>query len=152
MIWKIILAIWLMGAVVADLRTYKIPNWFCACMAVNGYGIQIILFRMKGVMDSTYGMLIAFLILFGFFALGVLGAGDVKLVCAVGTFAGHGIWRMLLYICAISGLAAVGKLLLRAGSWRWNKTVVADGTNRNYTRMHMSIPILLAGLLYMTGG
>lgn len=103
-------------------------------------------------MDSIYGMLIAFLILFGFFVLGVLGAGDVKLVCAVGTFVGHGIWRMLLYICVISGLMAVGKLLLRAASRRWNKIIFTDAPDRNYMRMHMSIPILLAGLLYMTGG
>jgi len=151
-IWKIILAIWLTGAVVEDLRTYKIPNWFCVCMAVNGYVVQIILFGVKGVMDSIYGMLIAFLILFGFFVLGVLGAGDVKLVCAVGTFVGHGIWRMLLYICVISGLMAVGKLLLRAASRRWNKIIFTDAPDRNYMRMHMSIPILLAGLLYMTGG
>ena len=55
-------------------------------------------------------MLIGFATLYGLFWIRVLGAGDVKLFCAIGAFMGKEVWNVLLYTCIFAGGLAVGKL------------------------------------------
>ena len=72
-------------------------------------------------------MLIGFATLYGLFWIRVLGAGDVKLFCAIGAFMGKEVWNVLLYTC-----------------------IFAERTEG--VRMHMSVPILLGYIAYVTGG
>lgn len=141
MIWKIIFGLWLTGAVVADLSTYKIPNRLCLCMAVNGVAMQLYLHGAKGMIDACIGMGIPFAVLFVLFVARVLGAGDIKLLSAAGTFVGAGIGSVLLYTCICAGVMAVLKLIWVARSNR--------NRERTATRMHMSVPIACGCVIYM---
>lgn len=55
-------------------------------------------------------MLIGFATLYGLSWIRVLGAGDVKLFCAIGAFMGKEVWNVLQYTCIFAGGLAVGKL------------------------------------------
>ena len=161
MIWKIIFGLWLTGAVVADLSTYKIPNRLCLCMAVNGVAMQLYLHGAKGMIDAGIGMGIPFAVLFVLFVARVLGAGDIKLLSAAGTFVGTGIGPVLLYTCICAGVTAVLKLIWVVCSNRkkecteWGKQSGTAGLwerlagVKTATRMHMSVPIACGCVIYM---
>lgn len=150
-IWKIILAIWLFGAVAGDLRTYKIPNRYCLCMAVSGVMLQGYLYGSAGIREAWMGAIIPFFILFGFFLIRVIGAGDVKLLCAAGVYAGADIWKILKYACLAAGVVAVIKRVLDVQK-RSRNPIVVHINKKRYTCMHMSVPIAVGYVWYVMEG
>ena len=80
-------------------------------MAGNGLLAQWYAHGVEGLLESGRGMLVGVMVLFGLFAIRVLGAGDVKLVGAVGTFVGNRIWDVLLCICFMTGVIAVCRMI-----------------------------------------
>lgn len=150
-IWNIILGIWLLGAVVVDLRTYKIPNRFCLCMIGCGFLLQGYAHGVEGLLAGGQGMLIGFATLYGLFWIRVLGAGDVKLFCAIGAFMGKEVWNVLQYTCIFAGGLAVGKLAVILAKRR-KMPFLSEAERTEGVRMHMSVPILLGYIAYVTGG
>ena len=88
-------------------------------------------------------MLIGFATLYGLFWIRVLGAGDVKLFCAIGA--------LLLYTCIFAGGLAVGKLAVILAKRR-KMPFLSEAERTEGVRMHMSVPILLGYIAYVTGG
>jgi len=88
MFLEIVLLLVLFVAVVSDYRTGKIPN----LLIINGIIIALLYHSYMGGLDSVWfafkGFFIGIFILFIPFALGWMGAGDVKLLGVVGCFAG----------------------------------------------------------------
>lgn len=76
----IILYCILLISVFIDMRKGKIPNW----LIVSGSMIGII-FACQSIAQLVQVMIV-FLILFPFFAIGALGAGDVKCFCMIGLY------------------------------------------------------------------
>jgi len=110
-------------AAVHDLRTYTIPNWLCAAVALlfvvhalsTPYPVNWINSLIAGVM-----MFLAGLALFG---ANLMGGGDVKLMVALGLWTGlHSIMQFLL----VTSLAG-GVLALVIGSRHWFSRVPASG-------------------------
>ncbi|WP_371190247.1 prepilin peptidase [Thalassotalea ponticola] len=66
-----------------DLRFRRIPNILCIAALFVGLVLQFVYNGISGLVDGLLCVGLAFLILFPFFALRVLGAGDVKLMIAV---------------------------------------------------------------------
>jgi prepilin peptidase CpaA len=97
----IVLLISLAGCIV-NLRTRHIPNvltFGSAAAALIFYGVTG---GVHGLLAAGGGMLIATLIFFGPFALGGLGAGDVKLLAALGAWLGP---MTALWLAAYTAMA-----------------------------------------------
>jgi prepilin peptidase CpaA len=78
----------LLIAAAGDLRTRKIPNWLAVLLIFSGLAQGALAHAGPGVGMSGAGILVAPLIPFVLFAIGAMGAGDVKLMAGVGAWLG----------------------------------------------------------------
>lgn len=118
-----VLALGLGTAVLTDLRTRRIPNWLTAGMAAAGFGIAVGGGAVTP-MQAALGMVIGLLLMLPGHVIGATGAGDVKLMAAVGAVVGTSIVRVFLYTAVAGGLFAIAVALRRG---RLSRTV-ADAT------------------------
>jgi prepilin peptidase CpaA len=88
---------------VSDVRARRIPNWL-------SYGSLAIALALRGILGSWHGleqalggMLVGGGIFFVLFLVGGMGAGDVKLMAAVGAWAGLKQSGSLLLATALAG-------------------------------------------------
>ena len=84
----IIVLITVAVSVYTDLKTRKIYNAVVAPAALAGLAINTFYLRLAGLIFSLQGLGLGFGLLFVLFALGGFGAGDVKLVSAIGALKG----------------------------------------------------------------
>jgi prepilin peptidase CpaA len=97
--------------VATDLHQRRIPNWLIAMMFVLGISLNTIYLGGIGTRMALGGILTGTLILIPFFALGGMGAGDVKFLAGVGSFLGPwgvavaGMYTLLLG--GVLGLAVI---------------------------------------------
>lgn len=82
---------------VHDLLTRRIPNWLTFPAVGLGLAAQLWLAGWGGLLDGFLGLLVGFALFFPIYASGYMGAGDVKLQMAVGTWLG---WKPCLYVAA----------------------------------------------------
>jgi prepilin peptidase CpaA len=82
----LILALVFIVALYFDLRFQRIPNWLCAITLIIGFIVQPYFSGWAGLLNAFLGSGLALLLLFPAFALKMLGAGDVKLMIAIGSF------------------------------------------------------------------
>ncbi len=61
----------------------------------------------EGIKDSVIGVIIPVAVLFILFLLRFLGAGDIKLLSAVGAFTGIGILKIILYAFISGGVISI---------------------------------------------
>ena len=76
------------GAVWMDLRTRRIANEWIITAWIAGLVTQLIRYGAAGVGIFLFGMLFPILALYILFYFHMLGAGDIKLLSAVGGFLG----------------------------------------------------------------
>jgi prepilin peptidase CpaA len=118
------------GAAVFDIRYRRIPNWLsvsgaAAGLLLNaflvGHGDQV--FSLDGLVFALKGLGAGFGVYLFFYLLHAMGAGDVKLMAAVGAVVG---WRDWVGICIITALVggvaaiAISALRKRLGKTFWN--------------------------------
>lgn len=102
-------------ACVLDLRNRRIPN----SVTLGGAGLGLLYGAVMqgptGILQAVLGWLAGLLVFLPFFALGGLGAGDVKLLACLGTWIGPSmaLWTAL-YTALAGGVMAV-ILALSAG-------------------------------------
>lgn len=96
-------------ACVTDVRARRIPNRLVAVIAVAGLVFSgVAVGGWLAVGKSLLGVALGFGIWIVFYAIGVLGAGDVKLAAAAGAWLGvGGIWRASLVAAVAGGALAV---------------------------------------------
>ena len=112
--------------VASDLRTLRIPNAITAPAILTGFALNAWQSGSTGLLGSLGGFALAIALLFAPFALGGVGAGDVKMMGAVGAFLGpHLVLQSLFVGLVLGGVFAVVRLagspLLRekiGASWR----------------------------------
>jgi len=96
-----------------DVRTRRIPNW----LTFGGAGVALaghwFLGGTQGLIQSAEGWLVGVALFFPMFLLRGMGAGDVKLLGAVGAFLGPmgAVWAALFSVLAGGVLAIV------VGAW-----------------------------------
>jgi prepilin peptidase CpaA len=110
-----LLAIVLFLAVYLDIQTSRIPNWLTFTAMGNALLIHIWLEGIQGAIFSLSGLATGLILFLTLYFWGPMGAGDVKLMAAVGAMVGP-------YGAFISGLLAVivgGIYALAAMFYEW---------------------------------
>ena len=103
LVTQVVLVLIVMTAGIYDLRYRRIPNWLVLVGLVLGFGLNTFLFGLSGLGLSLKGMGLALLIYFPLYLLRAMGAGDAKLMAAVGAIFGPGNWIMLFMVTAVLG-------------------------------------------------
>lgn len=85
-----------------DLRDRKIPNLLCGPAMLAGMAMHTMLGGWRGLGDSSFAGLIAAAVSLIFWIAGGMGAGDVKLMAAIGCITGIFPLRMVLVSTAIA--------------------------------------------------
>jgi|SRR5579864_9189638 prepilin peptidase CpaA len=121
-IWGIAIALTLLAGWI-DWRSRRLPNW----LTVSGFSIGIIVnatfFRWGGVKDALIGAGIPLAILLPVVLLRGLGAGDWKLMGALGAIVGRDeILHVLVVTIIFAGLIAFGQMV-------WQRRVLVTMRN-----------------------
>jgi prepilin peptidase CpaA len=106
----LIVALGLAAAVVIDVRTRRIPNPLTAGMALAGVGLAIAGAGLTPL-QALFGVLVGLAVMMPAHLIGATGAGDVKLVAAIGSLDGP---ALALKVCLYSAVAGGGLAVLVA--------------------------------------
>lgn len=92
-----------------DVRSCRIPNTLILAGAAVGFLLQGWAAGAGGVLAATYGLLVGLAILLPGYLMGFTGAGDAKLMAAIGTFLGPvGVLQAALISIFVGGIIAIG--------------------------------------------
>lgn len=102
-------------AALTDWRRHRIPNWLTYGALIVGLLLQYTFLDGEGVLTGLKGAGVGLIMFLPFYLTGGMGAGDVKLMAAVGTYLGP----MAVFTSACFALVAGGcvalYLILRSG-------------------------------------
>ncbi len=102
---------------ISDIRWYKIPNMLTFGLIVTGIVYHAVLPMGDGWLFSLAGFGFGFVVLAPLFALGGVGAGDVKLLAGIGSWVGlHDTVAIFLVFGILA--ATYSALVLIGGRWR----------------------------------
>jgi prepilin peptidase CpaA len=106
-----------------DFKIRRIPNW----LIVSGLICGVLLNSMQGasqLVQSMLGLLVGIAVLVLPFALGWIGAGDVKFFGVIGAILGVG-WlpRVFFYSALVAGIIAIGYLAFGLASFSRAKSL-----------------------------
>ena len=76
------------AAAVMDVQQHRIPNWLTYPVMLAGVLLRSYYFGWNGLLTAVGGCLLAGGIVFLFYAVRAMGAGDLKLLAALGSLAG----------------------------------------------------------------
>jgi len=107
-----------MVAAMIDIRSRRIPNALVLAAFLAGFAANAYVGGTEGLWRAAAGAGLAMLVYFPLFLLRGMGAGDVKLMMAVGALAGPRAWFWVFVIAAVSGAAAGVVLALSRGRLR----------------------------------
>lgn len=108
-----------------DLRTHRVPNWLNAALAAGGLTAHAVASGPSGLGFGAAGLLTGFGLLVALWLLGIMGAGDVKYMAALGAWLGP---QMTLYAVVIGGLVGgVMALAMIAVRGRWRESMFGIG-------------------------
>jgi prepilin peptidase CpaA len=111
--------IWLVSVTLAvaaliDGLKLKVPNWITFPMILSGWLYSGLWFGWEGLGWSVVGTVVGLALLLPAYAIGGMGAGDVKLLAGVGAWVGPTITFHAFCVSAIvGGLMAVAMVLWR---------------------------------------
>ncbi len=114
-----------------DIRYRRIPNWLVLPAWLAGFAVNVVLSRgWQGLALAGLGFGLAFLVYFPLYLLRAMGAGDVKLMAAIGALLGAVSWFYVFVLASVIG--AVSGIVLITFAGRIRKTcrnigyIVAD--------------------------
>lgn len=115
---ELILLPLVIGAAVYDMRYRRIPNWLNVTGAILGLAMNAWLIvdgrPWPGLFFSLKGLALGFGAYFMLYAIRAMGAGDVKLMAAVGALVGWEDWvGIFIFTAIIGGISAVVLALAR---------------------------------------
>lgn len=102
-ILKSVLVALVVTAAIYDFRFRRIPNWLNLSGIILGLGLNTLLFAQHGLFASSLGTLVPLFLYGPLYLLRAMGAGDVKLMMAVGSISGPQNWMGILVCTALSG-------------------------------------------------
>ncbi len=157
---NLIILIVLIGLVIAaikDMKTGKISNGYNLGFGLVGIACSLVTSGVKGLLTSLAGAVIPVVLLMVLFSKGVLGAGDIKLFSALGTFAGLEVIWLLVYSFLLCGLYGLVLMLVRFIGWlkvgRSKGTMICALTRgRHYTKVAFSVFMVGGYIWYLMKG
>jgi prepilin peptidase CpaA len=107
-----------------DIKQRRIPNWLTYPGIGLGFVLRGLLFGWKGLGSAVTGCLFVGGIMFLFYAVRAMGAGDVKLMAAIGSVVGPRQGVVVLLATAIcGGIMAIIYAVYRGRMWATLKNV-----------------------------
>jgi prepilin peptidase CpaA len=104
----------LLIAVITDVRYKKIPNILTFSGMIIAIGYHSLVRGLDGIIFSMEGLFLGMALLIAFYFAGGMGAGDVKLMGAIGGFLGpKGVFDAFLFSAIVGGIYAMVILQLR---------------------------------------
>ena len=111
-------AILVLGAI-GDVRSRRIPNRLVAVLAVSGLAFSVMQRpALAGALHGIEGLLVGLACWLPFYALGWLGAGDVKLFAAAGAWLGPMGSLQGAFIGALAGAVLAVLWMIRSQGFR----------------------------------
>ena len=119
-----------------DYRERRVPNWLNASIAVAGFAAQAWFAGWAGLGVGALGLLVGFAVLIVPWLMHGMGAGDVKLMMAIGVWFGP--WFAFIAFCVgavIGGVIAVTMILSTGRTWQAyaNLTTIMDKVSNRST-------------------
>src|SRR5271165_3189340 len=110
----LVAAIFAVVAAILDLRQHRIPNWLTYPGIILGFVFRGAFMGWKGLATALAGCLLAGGVMFLFFVVRAMGAGDVKIMAAIGAFVGpSNAVEVLLATAICGGVLAIAYALYR---------------------------------------
>jgi prepilin peptidase CpaA len=107
-------------AAIYDLRFRRIPNWLNLSGVILGLLLNTVFFARAGLIGAVLGIGFALMVYVPLYLIRGMGAGDVKLMAAVGAIAGP--WNWLGIFVATALLGGVVSLVFVALKRRFHQT------------------------------
>jgi prepilin peptidase CpaA len=101
----------LVCAACIDVRTRKIPNWLTFGLLAGGIGRAIVFGGHGATTQALIGMVAGAAIPMIMFAMSAMGAGDVKMMAAIGAWVG---WQPVLVIYLLEKVVGMVIILVQA--------------------------------------
>jgi len=99
--WMLTTAIVIFAAVI-DYRRFRVPNLLTFPMCASGLVFHSVWGGFPGLQFSAQGLALGGLLLVAFYVLGVMGAGDVKLLAGVGAWLGASSTFCIFLVAALA--------------------------------------------------
>jgi prepilin peptidase CpaA len=110
---QVLLALVVIPAAMYDLRYRRVPNWLTLTGLLLGIGLNTFLYETPW--KPLEGLGLAFLIYFPLYLVRGMGAGDVKLMAALGAIVGPWDWLGILVLTSLFGGVAAMILIVSKG-------------------------------------
>ncbi|MSV28088.1 MAG: prepilin peptidase [Bryobacterales bacterium] len=110
-----LLAALVLAAAVFDVRTHKIPNALNLAGTLAGLAAGLALNGIAGLKRAGLGFALGFAVYFAMYLLRAMGAGDVKLMAAVGSIVGPGNWFAVFILTSVLGGVLALALVIHKG-------------------------------------
>ena len=107
----------LIVAAVIDGYKLKVPNWLTFPMIASGWVVSTMSFGWEGLGWSLAGTAVGLALLLPAYAVGGMGAGDVKLLAGVGAWVGGTTTMYAFCASAIIGGVIALLMVLYRGAW-----------------------------------
>lgn len=128
----------LIAAAIVDWRTMRLPNWLTASGMAFGFIYNTVAgpSMQDAFLASLGGLAVGLVVLLPVYALGVMGAGDVKLMAMVGAIVGlPDILSAVLYTLIVGGAAAIAFALYHRAFRRMTANVADIVQSMTYAAM-----------------
>src|SRR3954468_19461743 len=102
-LFQLSVAALVLTAAAIDFRSRRIPNWLTIAGVCAGLLLHGVTAGWSGIGTSLGGMLLGFGVYLILYCLRAMGAGDVKLMAAVGAIIGPQQWVAVFVATAIAG-------------------------------------------------
>ena len=100
---KVVVVALVLIAAIYDFRFRRIPNWLNVTGLALGIAVNWYLFARHGIVLAAFGLLLSLAVYLPLHLLRAMGAGDVKLMAAVGAIVGPHNWLGILICTALAG-------------------------------------------------
>jgi prepilin peptidase CpaA len=154
----LLLSAMLVIAVQSDLRQRRIPNVLSLPGIIAALALHGLSDGLHGLASGLGGAAVGFVCFVPFYLLRGMGAGDVKLLAAVGAFLGpQGALLAALYSLLAGGFAAIGHVLwqavrasaiawVREGATAMSVSAFVAAQNARRDRLAFALPIAMGSI------